>query len=75
MQINGQHVVPSGNRWSVRKAGAKRASGIYDTQLEAVEVARGRAQSQGTVLYIHGHDGLIRERQSFRTELLALLEK
>ena len=68
MSSKGQHVVPSGSRWSVRKAGAERASGTYDTRQEAVNVARSRAQSQGTELYIHGSDGRIRERTSYGAE-------
>lgn len=60
-----QHVVPRGGRWAVRTTGASRVSGFYETQREAVEVARGRARSQGTELFIHGEDGLIRERNSY----------
>lgn len=61
----GQHVVPNGNRWSVRRAGAARASGIYDTQQEAITHAREAARNQKTELYIHGRDGRIRERISY----------
>ncbi len=65
MSKKGQHVVPNGNGWSVRSAGASRASGTYETQREAVDVARSRARQQGTELYIHGRDGRIRERDSY----------
>ncbi|MCB1496651.1 MAG: DUF2188 domain-containing protein [Bauldia sp.] len=61
----GQHVVPSGGRWSVRSAGAKRASGTFATQEEAIADARQRARRQGTELYIHGRDGRIRERNTY----------
>lgn len=61
----GQHVVPSGSKWSVRKAGASRASGTFDTQKEAVARARDVAQKQKTELFIHGRDGRIRERNSY----------
>lgn len=61
----GQHVVPEGGKWSVRKAGASRASGTYQTQAEAIEKARGLAKNQGTELYIHGADGRIRARDSY----------
>lgn len=64
-QHKGQHVVPNGGKWSVRKAGAERASGVFSTQKEAVERAREIAKNQGTELYIHGPDGRIRERSSF----------
>ena len=65
MSGKGQHVVPNGGGWSVRRAGASRVSGTYPTQKEAIEVAKGRAQSQGTELYIHGRDGRIRERNTY----------
>jgi hypothetical protein len=65
MSKKGQHVVPSGGKWSVRRAGSSRASGTYSTQREAVEKARERARNQQTELYIHGRDGRIRERSSY----------
>lgn len=65
MARSGQHVVPSGGKWSVRRAGAKRASGTFETQKEAIDSARDKARRQGTELYVHGRDGRIRERSSF----------
>jgi hypothetical protein len=65
MSKNGQHVVPNGDKWSIRRAGAARASGTYGTQQEAVKRAKDIAQSQGTELFIHGRDGRIRERNSY----------
>lgn len=65
MSKKGQHVVPNGDGWSVRKAGASRASGTFKTQGEAIEKARDIAQTQRTELYIHGRDGRIRERNSY----------
>ncbi|MDW4550514.1 DUF2188 domain-containing protein [Defluviimonas sp. D31] len=65
MASKGQHVVPNGGKWSVRRAGAERASGTYSTQREAIEKAREIAKNQGTELYIHGRDGRIRERSTF----------
>jgi hypothetical protein len=66
MASKGQHVVPSGNGWSVRRTGAERASGRYETQREAIAAARDLARRQGAVLYVHGEDGRIRTRQSFQ---------
>jgi Uncharacterized protein conserved in bacteria (DUF2188) len=60
-----QQVVPSGDRWSVRSAGAARASATYATQREAVDKARSIARNQGTELYIYGKDGRIKERTSY----------
>lgn len=65
MPSKGQHVVPSGDKWSVRKSGSSRASGVFSTQDEAIREARVLAQRQGTELYVHGKDGRIRERNSY----------
>ncbi|MFL6856314.1 MAG: DUF2188 domain-containing protein [Allosphingosinicella sp.] len=66
----GQHVVPNGGKWSVRRAGAARASGTFETQGEAIERAREIAQNQATELFIHGRDGRIRERNSYGNDPL-----
>ena len=65
MSSKGQHVVPNGSIWSVRKAGSSRASGTYSTQKEAIAAARKIAQNQGSELYIHRENGRIRERNSY----------
>ncbi len=65
MATKGQHVVPNGGKWSVRKAGSTRASHTYSTQDEAVNAARKIAKNQNTELYIHGEDGRIRDRRSY----------
>lgn len=64
----GQHVVPSGGRWSVRRAGASKASNTYPTQDQAITRAREIARNQKTELYIHGRDGRIRERNSYGSD-------
>lgn len=65
MQTKGQHVVPNGEKWSVRRAGATRASGTYATQQEAIAKGKELARNQSTELYVHGKDGRIRERTSY----------
>lgn len=65
MAKKGQHVVPSTSGWSVRKAGASRASSNHTTQQEAIAAATTIARNQKTELYIHGRDGRIRERNSY----------
>lgn len=65
MERKGQHVVPNGEKWSVRRAGTARASATFETQVEAIERARELARNQGAELYIHGRDGRIRERSTF----------
>jgi len=65
MAAKGQHVVPSGGKWSVREAGSSRASRTFSTQDEAIEAAKKIAKSEGTELYIHGTNGRIRDRRSY----------
>ena len=68
MEKKGQHVVPSNGKWSVRRAGASKATKSYATQAEAISRAREIARNQGTELYIHGRDGRIRERDSYGSD-------
>lgn len=65
MQTKGQHVVPRGDRWAIRKAGSDRVTRYFETQDEAVRAAREIAQNQYTDLYVHGRDGLLRRRESY----------
>ncbi|TXC73368.1 DUF2188 domain-containing protein [Sphingorhabdus soli] len=65
MSKKGQHVVPNKGGWSVKKAGASKASSTHATQAEAIKAATKVAQNQKTELYIHGRDGRIRERNSY----------
>lgn len=65
MARKGQHVVPDGKKWVVRKAGATRATTTFNTQDEAIKHARQIAKNQKTELYVHGRDGKIRDRQSY----------
>ena len=65
MMKNGQHVVPRDGGWGVLRSGAQRVAKVFATRDEAVAYGRERAQSLGSVLYIHGVDGLIHQRDSF----------
>ena len=65
MSKPGQHVVPNGDKWSVRRAGAAKASGVFATQSEAIDRAREIARNQETELFVHGRDGRIRSRDSY----------
>jgi hypothetical protein len=65
MSKKGQHVVPTGAGWGVKKAGSTRATSTHATQGEAIAVATRLARTQKTEVYIHGRDGRIRERNSF----------
>lgn len=68
MSKPGQHVVPNESGWSVKRAGATKASSVHRTQQEAVAAATRLAQNQRTELYIHGRDGRIRERNSYGSD-------
>ena len=65
MSGTGQHVVPRGNQWAIRKGGAERVTRRFNTQAEAITAAREIARKQKTELYVHGRDGRIRERSSY----------
>lgn len=60
-----QHVIPTGDRWAVRRGGASRSSRVFDTQREAIAAARDIARNQGADLFIHDLNGRIREHESF----------
>ena len=60
-----QHVIPSGDRWAVRRVGTSRASGVYDTQREAISAAKELARNNHGDLYIHDRSGRVGERISF----------
>lgn len=59
------HVVPAPQGgWNVRRGGAERASGHYDTKQEAEQAGRQISQHQRTELVIHGRDGVIQRSDS-----------
>ena len=61
-----QHVLPSGDRWAVRRVGATRPSRVFPTQREAIVAARGFAQKQAIDLFIHGIDGRIEGYETYK---------
>jgi hypothetical protein len=60
-----QHVVPHPDGWAIKGAGSERATKVVETQREAIGIARGVAQNQGSEMLIHGENGRIRERNSY----------
>ena len=58
------HVVPrnNGSQWAVTLEGNNRATSLFDTQKEAIELAQIIAIKNSTELIIHGRDGKIREK-------------
>lgn len=66
MPKKSQHVVPNQmGGWSVRKAGAPRATRRFETQQDAIKYARGLAQKEHAELYVHRKDGTIRQKDSY----------
>lgn len=59
------HVVPnSGGSWDVRRGGAARASGHFDTKRDAVDRGREISCNAGTEFKIHNQDGRIAQSDS-----------
>ncbi len=76
MAKNTQHVIPRlGGGWSVLKGGATRATKRFDTQREAITYARKISKAQGSELYVHGRDGLIRSKDSYGNDPLSPRDK
>lgn len=66
MSKKSQHVVPNpSGGWSVKKAGASRASKVFDNQASAIAYATTVAKNNQAELYIHKKDGTIREKNSY----------
>ncbi len=65
MSRNTHHVVPDPEGgWNIKRGGAQRSSGHFDTKQEAVDRARVISQNQGTELVIHRKDGQISQSDS-----------
>jgi len=63
-----QQVVPNlSGGWSVKSYGSTRAFKTFDTQGEAVAWARSKSKREGLDLYVHGRDGMVRYKNSYRT--------
>jgi len=64
--LSNYHTTPDGNgNWQVKKEGAKRTSGNFDTQKEAMDYGKELAKKTKGEHFIHGRDGRIRERDSY----------
>ena len=59
------HVVPKGEGWAVKSAGATKASRCTETQAEAIQIGRAQAKNNQTELVIHRQDGTIRDSDSY----------
>ena len=63
--MQAQHVVSNGQGWSVKQMGTSGTSKTFATQKDAEIYARAIAKKNKTELFIHGRDGLIRDRSSY----------
>jgi len=65
----GVHVVPHKTNgqsdWQIKREGAQRASGTYDTQSAAENAGREIARNNNTEFYLHNKEGAIRQRDSY----------
>jgi hypothetical protein len=67
-----RHVVAhSSGGWSVRRAGASRASRIFSTQADAVRYGTEIARRERTDLYVHRRDGTVEKKNSYADDQLA----
>ena len=63
---NTRHVTPrQDGRWQIIVGGSERASLCTDTQKEAIERATITAKRNKEELFIHGRNGLIRDKRSY----------
>ena len=60
-----QYVLPVGNGWVVKSAGALRFTVITDTKREAVSIARGIARNKKTHLIVHNRNGLVQIHETY----------
>ena len=60
MSRDEHHVVPNPEGgWDVKRGGAERASGHFETKQDAVAQGRIISQNQGTEFVVHNKDGKI----------------
>jgi uncharacterized protein YdaT len=63
-----QHVVPHDEGWAIKGEGNERYTGIFERQSQAIDRAREIATNYGSDVIIHGRDGAIRDRMSYRKD-------
>jgi hypothetical protein len=67
MKKHSKHVAPStSGGWMVKKSGSSRATRTFETQAEAIRYGRALAKKERTELYVHGRDGLIKDKATYR---------
>lgn len=61
-----QHVVPHEEGWAIKGEGNEKYTGIFDTQKRAIKRASEIAENYKADVIIHGKDGAIRDRISYK---------
>ena len=59
-----QHVVLSDGRWCIRTDDRDNTNRTFETLIEAIGAAREIAKRHGSVLFIHGRNGEVREKNT-----------
>jgi hypothetical protein len=59
------HVVPSDDKWAVRRENDNDPVSTHATQAEAEQAGRTLAQRESSELLVHGKDGQIRDRSTY----------
>ena len=57
-------ITPLGSQWSLKRDGASRRTGIFETKKEAIDVGRQISRNQGTEFVIHNKNGRIAQKDS-----------
>ena len=60
------HVATQGDKWAVKEEGSRQASSTHRTQSAAITAGRTQAKRNRSELLVHGRNGKIRERRTFR---------
>lgn len=55
-------------KWAVEVEGTTRASSLHDTKAPAEQAGRAKAQENEAALIVHGKDGQVQERRSYKRE-------
>jgi hypothetical protein len=59
------------SKWAVQKEGTSRAGSLYDTKDSAEQAGRRAAITESSELLVHGKDGQIQERNTYKTDPFA----
>jgi len=61
---NRVHVIPSDDRWAVKREGLSRASRVLRDKEKAIELARSFARKDSMEVIVHGRDGSVQKRET-----------